>query len=265
MEANRKRHAWRSMAAIAALAACCACAQTLEVVGSSSAKKRLFGPTEAALKAATGIEVKQVGASSGTGLLTVSEGRAAVTATSASLAETIDAAREDAQEKGRAYTPPANLVFHEIAQDRIVAIIHKENPVGALTKAQLKDIFSGKVTNWKAVGGPDAPIKVITGTTASGTRVHVARELIGGEWSASAKEMRTSADELKAVAIDRNGIGAIGEEVVAGAGGAVRIVPGFALVRPVGFITLGAPNADVQKMIDFLKSPEARKLYGQRG
>ncbi|HEU5287669.1 MAG TPA: substrate-binding domain-containing protein [Candidatus Limnocylindria bacterium] len=264
MSPNYRRPLWRSLAALAALAAACACAQTLEVVGSSSAKKRLFGPTEAALKAATGIEVKQVGASSGTGLLTVVEGRAAVTATSATLPETIDAASKDAQEKRKSFTPPANLVFHEIAQDRVVAIVHKDNPVPSLTKAQLKDIFSGKVTNWKAVGGADAPIKVITGTSASGTRVHVTKEVMGGaEWVASAKEMRTSADELKAVSLDRNGIGAIGEEVVTASAGAVKTVPGYALVRPVGFITLGAPNPTVQKMIDFLKSPEARKLYAR--
>lgn len=252
------------MAAIATLAAFCACAQTLEVVGSSSAKKRLFGQTEAALKSATGIEVKQVGASSGVGLLTVIEGRAAVTATSASLAETIEAARKDAQEKGKPFAPPANLVFHEIAQDRIVPIVHKDNPVRSLTKEQLKEILSGKVSNWKAVGGPDAPIKVITGTSASGTRVHVGKEVLGGaEWAASAKEMRTTSDELKAVSLDKNGVGAIGEEVVLGSAGAVKVVPGFALVRPVGFITAGAPNQTVQKMIDFLRSPEARKLYGQ--
>ena len=128
----------------------------------------------------------------------------------------------------------------------------------------LKDILSGKAANWKAVGGPDAPIKVITGTSASGTRMHVAKELLGGDWSPGAKEMRTSADELKAVGLDKNGIGAIGEEVVATSGGAVKVVPGFALVRPVGFITLGPPDPTVQKMIDFLKSPEARKLYGAR-
>jgi len=205
-----------------------------------------------------------VGASSGTGLLTVSEGRAAVTATSATLEETIDAARKDAKEKGKTFTPPANLVFHEIAQDRVVPIVHKDNAVGSLTKAQLKDIFTGKVTNWKAVGGADAPIKVVTGTSASGTRGHIGKEVLGGaEWTSAAKEMRTSADELKAVSLDRQAIGAIGEEVVTGSGGAVRVMPGFVLSRPVGFITLGAPDANVQKMLDFLKSPEAKKLYAR--
>ena len=260
----RPKHAWTgAVAAIAACASLALHAETLEVVGSSSAKKRLFGPTDAALKAATGIEVKQVGANSGTGLITVSEGRAAVTATSASLEETIEAAKKDAAEKGKSYTAPPNLVFHEIAQDRIVVIVHRDNAVKTLAKAQLRDIFSGKAQNWKEVGGPDLPIKVITGTPGSGTRVHLQRDVLGsGSWG-TVVEMRTSADELRAVGLERGGIGAIGEEVVGASPGSVRVVPGYALARPVGFITLGAPSPAVQKMIDFLKSPEAKKLYAR--
>ncbi|HET7729669.1 MAG TPA: substrate-binding domain-containing protein [Usitatibacter sp.] len=253
-----------TLLAAALCAAFAANAQTLEVVGSGSAKKRLFGPTEAALKAATGLEIKQVGANSGTGLITVSEGRAAVSATSAPLEETIEAARKDALEKGKTYTPPPNLVFHEIAQDRIVVVVNRDNPVKALNKAQLKEIFTGRATNWKQVSGPDLPIKVITGTPGSGTRVHLQRDVLGtSEWAAGIAEMRTSADELKAVGLDKGAIGAVGEEVVNANAGGSRVVPGYVLARPVGFITMGKPTPEVQKMLDFLKSPEARKLYAR--
>ena len=44
-----------------------------------------------------------------------------------------------------------------VALDCIVPIVHKDNPVKELTRAQLKDIYSGKVANWKEVGGADAP------------------------------------------------------------------------------------------------------------
>ena len=260
---NASRCFSRGVLALAVMAVLSLHAETLEVVGSSSAKKRLFGPTEAALRAATGIEVKQVGASSGTGLITVAEGRAQVTATSASLEETIEAARKDAAEKGKSFATPPNLAFHEIAQDRIVVVVNRDNPVKSLSRAQLKDIFSGKTANWKQVGGPDLPIKVITGTPASGTRVNLQRDVLGStEWGKVA-EMRTSADELKAVGLEKGGIGAVGEDVAAAPASATRVVPGYALTRPVGFITLGAPSPAAQKMIDFLKSPEARKLYAR--
>ncbi|MEG1823242.1 MAG: PstS family phosphate ABC transporter substrate-binding protein, partial [Cloacibacillus sp.] len=48
-----------------------------------------------------------------------------------------------------------------VALDCIVPIVHKSNPVKSLTQAQLKDIYTGKTTNWKAVGGPDLPIVVV--------------------------------------------------------------------------------------------------------
>jgi phosphate transport system substrate-binding protein len=261
MNKQHSGNGYRIAVALAAVAAISLQAQTLEVVGSGSAKKRIFGPAEASLRAATGIEVKQVGASSGTGLITVSEGRALVTATSASLEETIEAARKDAMEKGKTYAPPPNLVFHEIAQDRIVVMVNRDNPVKSLGKSQVRDIFAGKTTNWKQVGGADLPIKVITGTPGSGTREHLQRDVLASTTWGKVVEMRTSADEVKAVGLEKGGIGAVGEDVALASAGAVRVVPGYVLARPVGFITLGPPAPPVQKMIDFLKSPEAKKLY----
>lgn len=249
----------RALTIAAVFAAAGASAETLEVVGSSSAKKRLFTAHEAGLKAVTGIEVKLVGANSGTGLIAVAEGRAPVTATSASLAETIEAARKDAEEKGKTFNAPPNLVYHEVAQDRIVTIVNRDNPVKSLGKSQLQDVFSGKATNWKALGGPDLPVKVITGTQGSGTRARLQQELLGGkDVAAGVTEMRTSADELKAVSLEKGGIGAIGEEVAASSTGA-RIVPGYTIARPLAFITLGAPSPAVKKMIDYLKASEAKK------
>jgi len=60
-------------------------------------------------------------------------------------------------------------VAHAVAMDGIAVIIHPANPVKALTKAQVADIYTGKITNWKEVGGPDAKIVVISRDTNSGT------------------------------------------------------------------------------------------------
>ncbi len=62
------------------------------------------------------------------------------------------------------------LVDHEIALDVIVVIAHKDVPVSDLTADQVYNIFTGKVKNWKEVGGPDAPITVVVRDEASGTR-----------------------------------------------------------------------------------------------
>jgi len=62
------------------------------------------------------------------------------------------------------------LVDQEIALDVIVVIVHKDVPLDDLTADQVFDIFTGKVTNWKDVGGPDQAINVVVRDEASGTR-----------------------------------------------------------------------------------------------
>ncbi len=58
----------------------------------------------------------------------------------------------------------------QIAIDGIAVVTNTANKVKDLTTAQVKDIFTGKITNWKEVGGEDAPIVVISREEGSGTR-----------------------------------------------------------------------------------------------
>ncbi len=60
-------------------------------------------------------------------------------------------------------------VAHAIAMDGVCVVVHPSNPVNALTGAQVRDIYMGKITNWKEVGGADKPIVVISRDTSSGT------------------------------------------------------------------------------------------------
>ena len=58
---------------------------------------------------------------------------------------------------------------HAIAMDGVCVIVHPSNPVAELTLAQVRDIYTGKVTNWKDLGGGDLPIVCISRDTSSGT------------------------------------------------------------------------------------------------
>jgi phosphate transport system substrate-binding protein len=60
-------------------------------------------------------------------------------------------------------------VAHVIAMDGVCVVVHPSNPVEALTKAQIRDIYMGKIDNWKQVGGADMPIVAISRDTSSGT------------------------------------------------------------------------------------------------
>ena len=60
-------------------------------------------------------------------------------------------------------------VAHVVAMDGLAIIVHPSNPVGKLTIKQVKDIYMGKITNWKEIGGPDVAIIIISRDTNSGT------------------------------------------------------------------------------------------------
>ena len=60
-------------------------------------------------------------------------------------------------------------VAHAIAMDGVCVVVHPSNKVSALTGEQVKDIYMGKITNWKQVGGTDKQIVAISRDTSSGT------------------------------------------------------------------------------------------------
>ncbi|MGL4730777.1 MAG: phosphate ABC transporter substrate-binding protein [Clostridium sp.] len=70
----------------------------------------------------------------------------------------------------KAQEKEAGLKEEAIAYDGIAVITHKNNPVKELTMSQIKEIYTGKITNWKDVGGSDAPIVVVSREDGSGTR-----------------------------------------------------------------------------------------------
>ena len=60
-------------------------------------------------------------------------------------------------------------VAHTVAMDGVCVVLHPSNPINELTTAQIADIYMGKITNWKDLGGPDMAIVAISRDTSSGT------------------------------------------------------------------------------------------------
>jgi phosphate transport system substrate-binding protein len=97
---------------------------------------------------------------------------------------------------------------YAVALDGLSVYVNPENPLKELTIAQVGDIFTGRVKNWKQVGGPDAPITIYSRENSSGTyeffKEHV---LKGADFAASAQTMPGTAAIVQAVVKDKNGIG----------------------------------------------------------
>ena len=95
-----------------------------------------------------------------------------------------------------------------IARDGLSVYLHTSNPVKELTLAQLQDIYTGKLTNWKQVGGKDAPIVLYSRENSSGTYTYFKDNvLMGKDYSPRAQTLQGTAAVVNAVSKDPNGIG----------------------------------------------------------
>jgi phosphate transport system substrate-binding protein len=107
---------------------------------------------------------------------------------------------------------------YKVALDGLSVYINGENPVNELTIDQLGGIFTGKITNWKEVGGPDEPITIYSRENSSGTYEFFKAQILKGEdFAASAQTMPGTAAILQAVSKDKGGIGYGGAGYGAGA------------------------------------------------
>src|SRR5688500_16254871 len=109
------------------------------------------------------VRISVTGGGSGTGIASLINGTVDIANASRQIkAEEIDEAKSNGVEP----------VEHIIARDAIAVIVHPENPVNELTLQEISDIYSGKITNWKDVGGEDRPIVKLSRETNSGTHVY---------------------------------------------------------------------------------------------
>jgi phosphate transport system substrate-binding protein len=90
----------------------------------------------------------------------------------------------------------------------VAVVVNATNPVGNLTREQVRDIFTGVIRNWKAVGGPDAPIHLFIRDPISGTHIGFKELAMENKPYASEQNLFTNYTAIvKAVAGDANGIG----------------------------------------------------------
>ena len=107
---------------------------------------------------------------------------------------------------------------YKVALDGLSIYVHADNPIKEISMEQLELIFTGKVRNWKALGGADAPIVVYSRENSSGTYEFFKENVLKGkDFAANAQTMPGTAAVLQAVAKEKNGIGYGGAAYGAGA------------------------------------------------
>jgi phosphate transport system substrate-binding protein len=141
--------------------------------------------------------------------------------------------------------------YRVIGKDIIKVIVHKDTTVRKLSREQLEGIFSGKITNWKEVGGPDLAIVVVWGNKIPGTNAVFQKQIMhGGSYTSKVLQATTVIDVKEKVSTTR---GAVGLSSVGNLDSSILAPEIPETGRPITLITKGAPSPTVLKMLDFLQ------------
>lgn len=106
-----------------------------------------------------------------------------------------------------------SVAFEPVAWDALVVIVNKNNPVHDISFQQVYDVYSGKITNWKQLGGNDAPIKLFTRAGKISGVGYTIRKLIFANTDktfATTTEFKSSGPLEKAIMTDEHAIGISG-------------------------------------------------------
>lgn len=179
----------------------------------------------------------------------------------------------DIGEVSRALNPDEHdLVAHTIAMDGVGLILHSNNPVKSLSDDQIRAIYTGRIANWKEVGGKDARITVVNKAEGRSTL-----ELFLQHFKLKNSQIKAQAvigENQQGIKTVAGNPGAIGYVSIGSAefeekqGTPIKLLPmdgvaatvanvragRFPLSRPLNLVTKGAPSALARRFIDFARS-----------
>ncbi|MDN5326728.1 MAG: phosphate transport system substrate-binding protein [Moorella sp. (in: firmicutes)] len=166
----------------------------------------------------------------------------------------------------------SQLVDHKVAVVGMAVIVNPDVKVDNLTQQQLIDIFTGKITNWKDVGGPDQKINIVNRPKGSGTRATFKKYALNG------------AEEAQGIAMEQDASGTVRKTIAEtpGAIGYLALSYIDSSVRPLKIdgveptaanivdnkykvwayehmYTKGQPTGEVKKFLDFIMSDDVQK------
>jgi phosphate transport system substrate-binding protein len=169
-----------------------------------------------------------------------------------------------------------------VARDGLSVFANASNPLTEITMDQLKLVFTGKITSWKDLGGPDAKIIVYSRENSSGTYVFFKEHVLkNADYTARAQTMPGTAAVVNAVAKEKFAIGYGGAAYAKGIkilkvkkdAGSAGVLPdlanvrdgSYALSRPLFFYTRNKPSGDIKAFIDWVLSADGQAVVTKVG
>ena len=182
--------------------------------------------------------------------------------------------------------PTARLVRTPVGVDGVAIVVHRSNPVAALSLDQVQQLYSGEILNWQAVGGNAVEVVLVSREDGSGARRLFEDRVMGDKAvSLTAVVMPTSRDVVEYVGKTPSAIGYVSRGLVMAAAGAdsaatatpepdVRVVPldgalptlealadqSYPLIQPLYLVSLGEPRGWSRQFIDFVLSPAGQAI-----
>jgi phosphate transport system substrate-binding protein len=226
------------------------------------------------------VRISVTGGGSGTGIAALVNGTVDIANASRQIKQ------EEVEEAKSNGIEPREIT---IARDAIAVIVNPENPVNELTLQQISDMYSGKVTNWKEVGGEDRPIVRLSRETNSGTHVYFLETVL--RLGNSENKTLFSTDTLllpssegiiaevrqNPNAIGYDGLGYVPKDLktiaIAEEAGGAYVLPSiptvndktYPIARDLYMYTDGEPTGVVKEYLDWILSPEAQKIVEELG
>ena len=218
--------------------------------------------------------IQVTGGGSGTGISALINGTTDICQASRSMS---DAEKNNLREK---YKTPGEEI--PVARDGLSVYVNAANSVKDLTMDQLRLIFTGKVTNWKEVGGKDASIILYSRENSSGTYVFFKEHVLkNADYAQRAQSMPGTAAVVNAVSKEKNGIGYGGAAYAKGIhvlkvkkdADSPAVEPNLAnvqngsypLSRPLFFYLRNKAAGDIKGFIDWVLSAEGQEIVTKVG
>jgi phosphate transport system substrate-binding protein len=209
------------------------------------------------------------GGGSGTGIASLINGTCEIAETSREMEQ-----KEIDQAKIKGIEPKQFTV----ALDGLAVVVNPKNPASNLTIQELKDIFTGKIANWKEVGGNDAKITILSREVNSGTHVYFKEHVLNKtEFAPTALLLPSSQAIADEVSGNPNAIGYYGMGYISPEQKAINVAKdktspyvdptiesvkngNYPISRPLFMYTKGEPEGLTKIFIDFVLSQEGQEI-----
>jgi len=219
----------------------------VRVGGGGAACKGFFVPYKEAYEAETGVKLTITPSSPGQGLIDLMNGKLDIATCSVPLA----AAQAGALKSGVKIVL-AELKVTQIGINQTLVFVHKTNRTPKLSKQQLQNIFTGKIKNWSAVGGPDREIVVVWSNGTPGQNSLFVSQILDGATVAKNAELADDYAGIRAKVARTPGAIGIDPQGYASAATKNPVTP--PITSPVIAITKNGASKEAEKLLTYLKT-----------